>query len=456
MVGRQQSDVGGVKGFGRKTGNAGEQPGGRRAAPAPAGGGVDTRPSNTASKSYGEGYQVRVLRLGIDSLYLSYYGEINPHQDFELSGKKLSAQSRYAKERALAQWEVGDHIFEVSGAGQRVEGQGGFSYVLTDNAFRIALSSASSRALPMAYVRISSEFLAHVGPEAAVEELTEILGAFGESDRFPVVSRVDLYADFQADLDMEGHPRHAWVTRAGSINTYSVRGQFSGYTVGQGGPISCRLYDKSLEILSSKKAFFLELWQRGGMEPERHVWRLEFQVTRQALQQLGIRSFEGLIREQGGVWGYATQSWLRLAVPQSADSNRARWPTHPLWERLAGIRWSTVDVPLSRKFSTARAPSLGRLYRMHAGHIASFMAIQKIDDFATAERAFVEAARGFNESRCRERLEIGFEDWIAMEIGIKRKQYNTGLNVRDPEDGAEDSDEVDRSAIEYQRASRGE
>ena len=418
---------------------------------------VTQHPSrNTASKSYIGECQVRVLRIGIDSLYLSYYGEINPHQDFELSTRKLHAQSRYPKDRALAQWEVEGHIFEVLAAGQRVEGQGGFSYVLTDNAFRIALSSSSSRSLPLAYVRISSEYLAHVGPVAAVEELTGILATFGESDQFPVVSRVDLYADFQTNVEMEGHPRHAWVTRAGSINTYSVRGQFSGYTVGQGGPISCRLYDKTLEIVTSKKTYFLELWQRAGMDPERHVWRLEFQVTRQALHQLGIRSFDGLIREQGGIWSYATQTWLRLAIAQAGDSNRARWPTHPLWERLAQILWSTVDVALSRKFSAARTPSLERLYRMYVGQITSFMASQGVNSFEAAQEAFIGRAKAFNESRCRDRLEIAFEDWVAMEVAIKRKQYNTGLNVADPEDEADTSDEVARDAIDYHRASRGE
>lgn len=288
------------------------------AAPAPAGG--DAPSSNTASHSYiGDG-EIKVLRIGVDSLYVSYYGEIDPVVEVDLEGKKLLAQSRKKEHQALAQWEVQGHIFEVSDRGQSVKGQGGFAYVLEDKAFRIAISSSRSRALPLAYVKISSEYLAHSGPEAAIDQLSAVIDTFGTAERYPIISRVDLYADFQAGIEMEGFPRHAWVCRSGSVNTYSVKGEFSGYTIGQGASISCRLYNKSLEIRSSRKAYFLPLWQRAGMDSKLPVWRLEFQIDRQVLHQLGVRSFDGFMRELGGIWGYATQTWLRLAVPQAEDS----------------------------------------------------------------------------------------------------------------------------------------
>ena len=206
----------------QKEQDAGGEPGVGAQAPTPAPAVGDAQSSNTASHSYTDGAGVRVLRIGVDSLYVSYYGELDPVVGVDLGGKKLQAQSRDATERALAPWEVQGHIFEVSDRGQGVKGQGGFAYVLQDNAFRIALSSSGSRSLPLAYVKISSEYLAHVGPEAAVEALSKIVATFGNAEEVPMVSRVDLYVDFQANIEMEGFPRHAWVTRAGSINTYSV------------------------------------------------------------------------------------------------------------------------------------------------------------------------------------------------------------------------------------------
>lgn len=438
------------------------EPGADAPAAAPVAGSSDAQSSNTASKSYMEGCQVRVLLIGVDSLYLSYYGEIDPHVDFELSGKKLQAQSRDPREKALAQWEVQGHIFEVSDRGQRGVGHGGFAYVLEDKAFRIALSSSGSRALPLGYVKVSSEYLAHVGPVAAVDELNAIMATFGSAEDVPTVSRVDLFVDFQSDVDMEGWPRAAWVTRAGSINTYSVRGEFSGYTVGQGGPISCRLYNKSLEILKSRKTYFVELWKRSGIDPNRRVWRLEIQAVREVLHQLGIRSFQGLMRELGGIWAYATQTWLRLAVPQAGDSNCARWPTHPLWQRLAGIQWSTADSSLTRTFSPARIPAADRLFRMYLALLTSFIASNRLKDipsrweFAEGQAEFIKQAQAFHESRCTKYLSISLEDYVAQEVALKARQYNTLRNVRTVKQDAESSDEVDRDATDYYRASRGE
>jgi hypothetical protein len=41
-------------------------------------------------------------------------------------------------------------------------------------------------------------------------------------------------------------------------------------------------------------------------------------------------------------------------------------------------------------------------------------------------------------------------------VAVKVKRYNTGVNVPSAEEGSESSDEVDRDASDYYRASRGE
>lgn len=82
----------------------------------------------------------------------------------------------------------------------------------------------------------------------------------------PRVSRIDLFVDFVSPVDMESWDRHAWVTRAHSVNQYAVDGQFSGWTVGSGGVVSARLYNKLLELENSKKFYLIELWQRAGWE----------------------------------------------------------------------------------------------------------------------------------------------------------------------------------------------
>ena len=105
----------------------------------------------------------------------------------------------------------------------------------------------------MAFVKVSAHYLAHVGPVEAEKRLYALLSQLGEVKESANVSRIDLFVDFQSNVDMESWDRHAWVTRAASINAYAVNGHFSGWSIGLGGVISARLYNKSLEILTRGK-----------------------------------------------------------------------------------------------------------------------------------------------------------------------------------------------------------
>jgi hypothetical protein len=417
------------------------------AAPAPAG----ATPSNTAPESYSEGPGVKVLLVGIDSLYLSYYGEFSPGVEVELIERKQDAQSPAPSVKAKAQMQLVGHIFEVSD-----KGQGRFAYVLQDRAYRICIRAGHTRSGPLVWAKISSEWLAHRGAETAVEELTKIVAELGKADQFPTVSRVDVFADFQTYTELEGFSRRAWVTRALSIVSYSLHDRFSGWTVGAGGPLSARLYDKTLEILRSKKEYFKELWGRAGWDRSRSVWRLEFQFSQKILSELGIRSFDGLLREVGGAWGYATNTWLRLAEARIEDGNRARWPTHPMWKVLSEIRWRLDDVPLTRKVSAARVPKLDVLFRFFASVQTSFMAVKGIGDYSEGLRRLVEESRAFLASRCEEVLGMTFEDWIVQEVAVKRRRFNTGLNIPSEGQDSATNDKVDRDAGEYFRRSKGE
>src|SRR4051794_30048945 len=74
-------------------------------------GSQDAEPSNTASHGYNGKREYKLLRVGIDSLYLSYYGDLLPGVESELGQRKYHAQSRFPDDVALAQWPIGEHIF---------------------------------------------------------------------------------------------------------------------------------------------------------------------------------------------------------------------------------------------------------------------------------------------------------------------------------------------------------
>ena len=222
-------------------------------------------PSNTAPYNSNTVVPVsfRLLRRAVDSLYLSFPGTLRPEVFQLLTVLKGKAQSEHLEEQAKAQYLLGEHVFEV-----KDKGAGLFPFVLDDNAYRIQLSRPGKR-LPMAYVKVSAEYLAFKGPGAVHKELVDLLGVVGSLTGSSSVSRIDLAVDFTASCAMDSWPRQAWVTRARKIDSHSTDQAFTGWSIGMGGVIGARLYDKVREIARSGKAWAMDLWLPGGWLPGR-------------------------------------------------------------------------------------------------------------------------------------------------------------------------------------------
>jgi len=219
-----------------------------------------TPPCNTVPLNYNP-KTFKSLRYGIDSLYVSYPGVIAEDWDKKLANLKELAQSEDENQQALAQVVIGLHLFEV-----KDKGKGRFSYVLVDNSFYLQASNGRSKALPMAYVQISSEYLAHAGVEQAENSLQFIVNTLGLVKEPANISRADLFVDFCADLKMDSfNPLESWITRTQSIDLHYRYNRFSGWSFGMGGDINARLYDKTLEVEKKSKKFYLyKFWQAKG------------------------------------------------------------------------------------------------------------------------------------------------------------------------------------------------
>jgi hypothetical protein len=120
-----------------------------------------------------------------------------------------------------------------------------------------------------------------------------------------------------------------------------------------GSPLSCCIYNKTLEIKQKarKKVWFHDLWRTQGWDGQAQVWRVEFRFRREALHEIredgvfdGVDDLESLLVHLSALWVYAVghfggaedglpDGWLRCVVP-GLDSNRARWEVHPAWAVL--------------------------------------------------------------------------------------------------------------------------
>jgi hypothetical protein len=259
-------------------------------------------------------------------------------------------------------------------------GKGQWRWLLTCPDFTLSVSRGRLSGI-IAQVRFSSEFLwrgFEDSPQDFVVAMVAVMDflhdVFGENLHFQV-SEVHLCADVLGwdvsscswqDTFLSRARRR--VDRAGSDDEQVTAGGAAVAVVSgrklatlefgsHGSPLSCVIYDKTLEIKqkSYEKVWFHDLWRRVKRadgtpvwDGEAPVWRVEFRFKREALHELkeegvfhGIEEANDLPERLAALWTYAAghfggaadglpDGWLRYALPV-ADSNMARWPVHPVW-----------------------------------------------------------------------------------------------------------------------------
>ncbi|MDB5852862.1 MAG: replication initiation factor [Herminiimonas sp.] len=398
-------------------------------------------PSNTAPDNSNTSY-FQPYRWGVDSLYLSYPGQLSQSVDAELRELKTLAQDRNDL-AAKAQFKLGDHIFEV-----KDKSSGLFPFTIEDDAFQIRFSAHHAKSMPMAYVKVSSRYLSHKTPSEAEAHLRALLAPLGELSA-PKVSRIDLFVDFASSVDMESWSRSAWVTKASGVSQYAQDHSFTGWLIGAGSVLMARLYNKQIEIKKSGKQYLEPLWREAGWDSVEPVWRLEFQFKREVLDQLSLNSMPSVVDNLNGLWSYVTTEWLKLTIPNYADKTRSRWPIHPLWMALASIDWETQGGPLLREYAPSRAPSQEWVARRALSAIASFGALIGTTDFNAAFDAIGNAAFNALDDQAHQ---VGISHWTMFreKVEILNRKYNTAFNETLP-----DTTTPDLSSWQYRRQIEG-
>lgn len=294
-----------------------------------------------ADQTLSRGSPLRPLLIGIDSLYVSYFID-GLGIDFEaLRLQKELLQHNPGQE--FAEIEFGDIRFALMRHGHFP-----YTFVLRNPDFSISLSEKMQ---PRCHVQFTSELLWREGLTRAVAQFRALLGRVGTRDTRPEqVSRVDAAFDFQI-----GTPDFGWdnfVSRAKKDFGVRENRKFQTFQFGQE-QVVCRVYDKVAEIeQQSGKAWFFDLWGvRDG------VWRAEFQIRTEALKEYGITSIDHLRAHLPKAIQDLARKHTSLRV-STKDSNRSRWPMHPMWKGLLASAEGLVDPPLK----TPPASRSGSLY----------------------------------------------------------------------------------------------
>ena len=255
--------------------------------------------------------------VGIDSLYLSSF----------LDGLGIDWEAlRYEKEKLHAtpgaehaECELGGEKFALKRGGRKP-----YSFILKNRVFELQLGENIQ---PRCHAQFSSELLWQEGLEEAFKRFNAIWENTGSTHLRPeVISRVDAAFDFhigQPDFET-GH----FLSQAAKDATWREGGALQSVQLGTS-EVVCRVYDKVAEIeQQSAKHWLYELW---GVKEG--VWRCEFQLRGERLREAGIATVEQLRAYLPSLIRHLARHHTSLRTP-TGDSNRSRWPLHPIWSAL--------------------------------------------------------------------------------------------------------------------------
>jgi hypothetical protein len=312
-----------------------------------------------------------VLAAGVDSLYVSFKGEVDAVRLDDIELLKAKAQQTGQPQMGLS--------VNYRKALVQPSGWGSYRYWLRCGDFDVFVARGQS--LPAVYARIASEFIHEVGPLNALADLKSFVATLLDQTDEATCSRVDIYADFQG-----------WVPRADDYDRFITRSRrnishiavhhdgrrFTGFTFGRDAMVA-RLYDKGLEIAHSGKAWMREVWAN-RLDPSAPVWRLEFQLRREVLAECSLSEPQDVLAQRQSLWAYAMQ-WLSLREP-TLGATRTRWPVADVWSHLTQSQGEVACSPLVRK--RIREHDEAVLVRGLTGYASSLAAVTGVSDLDLA------------------------------------------------------------------------
>ncbi len=321
--------------------------------------------------------EARALASGIDSLVLAIDVEWLSTETFELLALlKAAAKDNHSDAPGVFTFEDGTNpwIFNVV-----PNGVGGYEWLLHSHDLALKIgSSMTPTSRPSLMAEIRSETLWTLSAEAAVAWVIELLAGIGARVIHAKPSRVDLCVDVLIHESewSTGLTEH-FVTRARDVKSNLQHGELSGFSIGKGA-MSARLYDKPREIaLISHKEWMYDIWGIDSIDADHRVVRVEFQLRRSTLKELGVDTWDHLTSMLPEIWAYCTKKWLRIV--HDASVHHTQQVVMPWWQVVTdGFTGAQGAEPLVRR--KAIIADKKQIARQLLGCASSIVALQMQGD----------------------------------------------------------------------------
>ncbi|WP_119681901.1 hypothetical protein [Indioceanicola profundi] len=274
------------------------------------------------------------------------------------------AEAQNSRAPVLMEWQGEDMHVAESGA------KGGYAY-RCDTGHTGATWFFSRNQIGTNWnIRVStkSNALAAMGLGGVRAEMHRFLEAIGAEVRDAAISRVDYCLDFLAEdmeaatgepfrLDPHAFVMHSHTSRADHMadadkQLHGVSGRCTSVTCGKLPGRQIIVYEKSREIRAKQKPEWWSHWNiartRQGLSPltgKERVWRVELRAGKDHLKERwGIRTWADLDDKLGDMFNRALDN-IRYTEPNPTDTERFRWPNHPLWNAVTDtIRYDLAEM----------------------------------------------------------------------------------------------------------------
>jgi hypothetical protein len=318
----------------------------------------------------------KILSGNFDTLVVGFgiYHYESPDEFEKLSEAKAKAGESMFSKRGSEVTFYGKR-FKVSARGAR-----GYEWVLenSDITLCIAQKAQAGRVFPELYVTFRSEYLWREGYYQAFNQVEDWIGTWA-GVVYDRISRADLCVDIQMAMPVLNLKVEAVSRARGKVEYYEPCERYTsglmdtGYKLGSGKLVT-RIYDKTTEIIKTRKDWFKDIWKQNGWDEVTPVIRVEFQARRELLKEFEVDTFDSLCQKQGDLWSYYTEKWLVFRVP-TEDSLRNRWPVRDWWE-LVQVASGMFGQAYGQLRRTAQTPKYEALIKQAWGCLVSAAALE--------------------------------------------------------------------------------
>ena len=347
-----------------------------------------------------------ILHLGFDGLDVAFAGTIPA--DLRAVLDTAQADARRTMRPVVVEWR--GERFEVAETGAR----GGYRWRLDTGPLGATwfVKDGADLEDPTAWnLRCSwkSAPLATLGLGRVTAETYRFLEAIGATVTAESIGRVDFACDVR-DEGFRLFPDHVITHSRTKHNPHrineddgagwgfpedmhAVSGRYTGVTCGKMPGRQVIIYDKTLDIREKRKVEWWEIWRKADptLPDDCRVWRIEVRAGKEHLKDdWQITTWRDLAARWGDVVRHALVA-VRLTVP-TADTNRARWPLHPLWEAVRDatardLMEMHAGVDPCRVKAVRRADLQAQFRALMIGLYASYAMVLGEDADGIADRA---------------------------------------------------------------------